>query len=168
MLKKLIGLNLAIIMILSMLPISTMAAYDRPEKSEPEQMRELPERPSRLADAAHPESGKSERAGRLPERPEHSESGSNVRFKEESDAEAAPVLLAAADIPLNAENFPDANFRQFLSEYVDLSDDGVLSAQECSKVVEMVLNGEEIASLQGIEHFPQLEILECNSNALTR
>ncbi len=102
---------------------------------------------------------------------------------EEVAAEAAEVPLeaapaAAADgettgVALSEENFPDANFRQYLSANVDSSADGFLSPEEIAAVTEIVLMDMEmmvpvgVSDLTGLSLFTNLEHLNCASNGLT-
>jgi len=82
----------------------------------------------------------------------------------------------SAPIPITEENFPDENFRQFLSEELDLDKDGMLDdlerGQEESSdpkywaACQMLLDEKEIEDLTGIEYFPSLDTLTVNGNPL--
>ena len=84
------------------------------------------------------------------------------------------ALLASlsmwADVEINSENFPDANFRNWLLEQ-DFGEDGVLADNESNSeilgITDILVGGMEIADLTGIEFFTALEGLECYRNHLT-
>ena len=70
-------------------------------------------------------------------------------------------------LPVNESNFPDEPFRNYISDNIDTSSDGHLSHTELSAVIAMDISGLGIHSLQGIEHFTDLESLDCSDNHLT-
>jgi uncharacterized protein YfkK (UPF0435 family) len=92
---------------------------------------------------------------------------------------AAMSLIAFADdnVEINAENFPDQNFRDAISLMYDVDSNGVLSKQErniesmiVSGIVEMLAiendvdeNDLPINNLKGIEYFNSLKTLRCSS-----
>ena len=94
----------------------------------------------------------------------------------------APVLTvykaeaANGDVAVNATNFPDSNFRAYVSENIDTDGNGVLSSSECEAVIQMNVAVREITSLKGVEFFTGLQLhiyslfdklfLECNSHVL--
>ena len=59
---------------------------------------------------------------------------------------------AAGDVAINATNFPDANFRAYVSEDCDLNGDGKLSASELANIRTIGCNSKNISSLQGIDY----------------
>ncbi|MBR0247651.1 MAG: putative Ig domain-containing protein [Synergistaceae bacterium] len=69
-------------------------------------------------------------------------------------------------VEINAENFPDENFRQFLLTEFDIDGDDNLSQSEIAAINELIVNGCEISSLQGIENFTELEYLDCGNNTI--
>ena len=75
--------------------------------------------------------------------------------------------LSSGDVEINAENFPDDNFRSYVSTNFDTDGDGVLSASEIADVLDIYVNDMSISSLTGIEHFTALEYLQCYGNQLT-
>ena len=79
-----------------------------------------------------------------------------------------PSAAFAADGPvaINNTNFPDSAFRNFVRQY-DGSGDGFLAADERNSVTRIVCTSMGIDSIQGIEFFPNLEILYCGGNFLT-
>ncbi len=68
--------------------------------------------------------------------------------------------------------FPDAAFRQYVSDQFDQDKDGVLTKTEREAVTEINVedgyNGVKIEDLTGIEYFPNLTKLNCSGNALTK
>ena len=73
----------------------------------------------------------------------------------------------ASYVVINAVNFPDANFRSFISDNYDTDHDGILSADEIDAVTDMEISDMNISDLTGIEHFIALTALVCNNNSLT-
>lgn len=69
------------------------------------------------------------------------------------------------NIPVNERVFPDENFRAYVLTLA--GDDGALSPEERTNVTAMDCSGREIASLTGLEFFPELKELDCADNALT-
>ena len=84
----------------------------------------------------------------------------------------------AASVKLNEKNFPEFFFRYYIGVLYDENEDGELSDAERAKVTEIDV-GEysdyratyeypAVQTLKGIEYFPNLEILSCYSNALSK
>ena len=65
-------------------------------------------------------------------------------------------LWAQAQVAINYANFPDQNFRQYLSQVVDKNHDNTLSPEELQLEAMDIPNAK---SLQGIEHFTHLKNL---------
>ncbi len=80
---------------------------------------------------------------------------------------AAPTAAAAGEVAINETNFPDQNFRAFISEELDQNSDGVLSQDEIADAAEIYCSSRDIASLKGIAYFTQLTRLDCDYNQLT-
>ena len=74
---------------------------------------------------------------------------------------------AWADVKIDAENFPDERFRQWVKEELAGGKDILTDAQRAA-VEEMDLGFSEIASLKGLEHFTALKELVCSGNGLTK
>lgn len=72
-----------------------------------------------------------------------------------------------AGIAIDATNFPDANFRNYVLQRVDNNGDGILSTAEADAMTDMMVSYKQISSLQGIEYFTKLEDLTCSNNNLT-
>lgn len=69
-----------------------------------------------------------------------------------------------AYILLNAENFPDAAFRNSLAQQLKISENGKITEKMIANVKTLVFGGCQIKSLTGIEHFTALTELRCNDN----
>ena len=69
-------------------------------------------------------------------------------------------------IVIDKANFPDDNFREYLLGQ-DYGKDGVLTGREIMNITEMDVYDMEISSLQGIEYFTALTVLDCDDNELT-
>ena len=72
---------------------------------------------------------------------------------------------ALADVAVDAANFPDGNFRQWVKENAAKGGD-VLTDAQIASVEEMDLSYGEMASLKGLERFTALKALTCLSNSL--
>ncbi|MDE6012591.1 MAG: hypothetical protein K2G91_07650, partial [Prevotella sp.] len=78
-----------------------------------------------------------------------------------------PLTTHASDeIEINATNFPDDNFRNYLLEQ-EYGKDGKLTKAEIENVNKLDVVGKNISSLQGIEYFTALATLNCSNNQLT-
>lgn len=81
---------------------------------------------------------------------------------------SAVVAFADDSVALNEINFPDANFRAYLSENVDTDGDGALSVEERDNHPIISVANRGITSLKGIEYFPNLKNLSCSKNPLDK
>ena len=70
-------------------------------------------------------------------------------------------------ITINATNFPDDNFRNYLLKWTDFGQDGFLTEKEIKGITELNVVQSEIADLTGIAFFTELESLNCHSCELT-
>ncbi len=75
-------------------------------------------------------------------------------------------LEAIPDVQLNAMNFPDENFRSYLSEEFDSDGDGTLSGDELRRAQFVYCDGREITSFKGVEFLTELVYLTCKHNNL--
>ena len=73
----------------------------------------------------------------------------------------------AGDVAINATNFPDAVFREYVTRYDNMDTNGLLSDAERADVGFMFISNKGISSLQGIEFFTELSNLYCEGNQLT-
>ncbi len=82
---------------------------------------------------------------------------------------AFPLTAAAEEtggIPIDADHFPDEIFRNIVSGF-DSDGDGTLSSTEIAAVTEIQCRQKEISSLDGIEYFTALMMLDCSGNHIT-
>ena len=71
-------------------------------------------------------------------------------------------------VPINEDNFPDANFRTYVGgKTIDQNSDGKLAEWELATVTSIQVHGQGISNLKGIEHFTALKWLDCSDNSLT-
>lgn len=77
------------------------------------------------------------------------------------------AAFAENQVSINETNFPDENFRRFVSAEYDKDKNGVLSEAEIKNVTRIVCSRSEIDSLAGIEFFSRLKELNCGHNNLT-
>ncbi len=75
--------------------------------------------------------------------------------------------VKAADVAINATNFPDANFRSYVSSSFDKDSNGSLSSSEIADATTIIMNNKGCSSLQGVEYFTSLTLLYCAENSLT-
>ena len=78
-----------------------------------------------------------------------------------------PVLIAC-NVAATSENFPDANFLQWVKGHCDTFRNYVVTYDELAAVNVMDVSSMGIANLKGIEFFTALEVLDCSDNQLTR
>ena len=64
-------------------------------------------------------------------------------------------------------DIPDAIFKSYLLENFDMDKDGEISKEEALEIKEIICLQLDIASVKGIESFPNLEILNCMNNKIT-
>lgn len=80
------------------------------------------------------------------------------------------LLVAAttawADVEINETNFPDANFRAYLTSQT-YGSDGVITDAEIAGVTDISVYYRNISDLKGIEYFTALTSLGCGGNQLT-
>jgi len=76
----------------------------------------------------------------------------------------ADVIVSDDDfVAIDETNFPDEAFRKYISEERDPNHDGMLTASEIEEITGVLLYDTEVTSLKGIEFFPELTILICES-----
>ena len=76
-------------------------------------------------------------------------------------------LHASADVEVNATNFPDEAFRNWVLKNVSGASDGVLTDEEIAEVTSIDCSRKSISNLQGVEYFTALTSLKCYENQLT-
>ena len=72
-------------------------------------------------------------------------------------------VVASSGVGINAENFPDEKFRDYLLAQ-DYGSDGVLTEEEVKGIVHMDIAQKGIGDLKGIKHFTSLMTLDCRRN----
>ena len=77
------------------------------------------------------------------------------------------VQTVKASVVLNATNFPDDNFRTYISNETGVSMGGIISDATLASVTYFSVSYKEISSLQGIEYFTELKQLYCSNNKIT-
>ncbi|MBO4721319.1 MAG: hypothetical protein J5629_00120, partial [Muribaculaceae bacterium] len=74
--------------------------------------------------------------------------------------------VKAGDVNINATNFPDANFRQYVTQF-DLDGNGILSQAELDAVTTIsILQDNNIYSIVGVKNFRNLQYLYVRNNHL--
>ena len=78
-----------------------------------------------------------------------------------------PTFIFETSLPINEDNFPDPNFRNYIKTYKAGGRD-VLTVEEQRKVETIEVEGKNISSLRGIEVFPNLTELKCGNNSIQK
>lgn len=84
---------------------------------------------------------------------------------EEAEVFSDTTLRAASGLAINTTNFPDKNFRTFVST-LDTDKSKTLSTAEIKAVTAIDITGKKIANLKGIERFTYLKELYASGNSL--
>ena len=74
---------------------------------------------------------------------------------------------AQGPVVINAENFPDENFRAAVCYLLSAEEGDTVSAERFAKVEELELERLWLNDLKGIEYFTALRQLDCSDNLLT-
>ena len=69
-------------------------------------------------------------------------------------------------VEINDRHFPDAIFREYISNHFDADHDDFLTEGEVKGVTDIKCSDMNIESLIGIEYFPELTKLDCSNNLL--
>jgi hypothetical protein len=67
------------------------------------------------------------------------------------------------EIPIDADHFPDEVFREYVAKECDPDGNGRLSGEEIAAVELIDVHWDRIKSLEGIQYFPALKALYCDS-----
>lgn len=59
------------------------------------------------------------------------------------------AIAGTGDVAIDATNFPDKNFRNYVSANFDTDSDGILSQSERDSVVEIVIENKSITTIKG-------------------
>ena len=78
-----------------------------------------------------------------------------------------PTFIFETSLPINEDNFPDDNFRNYIKTYKAGGRD-VLTVEEQRKVESIEVKGWNISNLKGIEAFPNLKELNCENNSIQK
>gem|GEM_PF-1496969 len=70
------------------------------------------------------------------------------------------------DVPINENTFPDTAFRQYILNNIDIDNNIILSPEEKRAVTEIIVCGLNISTLDGIQEFGNLTVLDCSNNKL--
>ena len=85
-----------------------------------------------------------------------------------ASTESAVSTQAEEDaVAIDATNFPDEAFRQYVADNFDKDKDGALNQTERNAVKEIRINNSGCTSLQGLKYFSKLTDLFCSDNNLT-
>lgn len=87
-----------------------------------------------------------------------------VELSEEDGVSANAIINT---VKINKANFPDENFRNWVTNNADTSNDNVLSRTELEAVIDCEIGNRDIHDLKGIEWFFNLQELYCSYNQLT-
>lgn len=110
----------------------------------------------------------SESTGQIAERTQ------NVGKESQADLEKSGAVTETENkaavriggVAVNEANFPDANFRDYVSKQLDTDGDGSLSGDEINAVVKIDVDEKGISSLEGLGYFTSLKTLVCRGNQL--
>lgn len=85
-----------------------------------------------------------------------------------AEQENGVSALAEEDaVAIDATNFPDGAFRQYVADNFDKDKDGALNQTERNAVKEIRISNSGCTSLQGLKYFSKLTDLFCSDNNLT-
>ena len=95
-------------------------------------------------------------------------SESDELYEEVSESQVTDESMAVSSgVDINSTNFPDDNFRSYVSNSFDTDYNGVLSTDEICLVNNMNVSHKNISDLKGIEFFSSMTWLFCGENQLT-
>ena len=100
------------------------------------------------------------------------EAEDHLLWTADEDGDGEIEILFAADksyipegVAINKRNFPDGNFRAYVSSF-DKDGNGYLSDEEIAAVELIELDYSDISDLKGVEYFTALKRLYCENNQL--
>ena len=74
--------------------------------------------------------------------------------------------VTEGDIDINETNFPDPNFREYMKDEWDIDNDNKINKSLADNLSYISVSNREIKSLKGIEFFPNLQQILCDSNQI--
>ena len=77
------------------------------------------------------------------------------------------TFIFETSLPINEDNFPDPNFRNYIKTFKAGSSD-VLTVEQQKNVTEIKINKKGVSDLTGIEAFPNLTELDCGNNSIQK
>lgn len=77
------------------------------------------------------------------------------------------TFIFETSLPINEDNFPDANFRDYIKTYKASGRD-VLTVEQQKNVTTIEINNKGVSDLKGIEAFPNLKELNCENNFIQK
>lgn len=77
------------------------------------------------------------------------------------------LYTVATSLAIAEKNFPDKIFRNYVAENFDTNHNRFLSDKEISQATRILLYDCDLEDLTGIEHFKNLEYLDCYNTKLT-
>ena len=77
------------------------------------------------------------------------------------------TAAAAGGVPINANTFPDANFRSVILSNYDLNKNHILDDVEIASTLNIYCEGMGIRSIKGVEYFTALQGLWCKDNLIS-
>ena len=80
---------------------------------------------------------------------------------------AEEPLKGSSDVVINSTNFPDDNFRSYISSEFDKDGDGIIHGSEIGNIMTISCNDRNIKNMKGIEQFTELTSIICYKNQLT-
>ena len=78
-----------------------------------------------------------------------------------------PTFIFETSLPINEDNFPDDNFRNYIKTYKAGGRD-VLTVEQQRNVTTIEINNKGVSDLKGIEAFPNLKELNCGNNSIQK
>jgi len=88
-------------------------------------------------------------------------------FNNEEISDLGHIFFVKSALRLDAENFPDPNFRKALAKKLKINEGDEITDEMIWQTTKLNVSDEAITNLKGIEHFPALKWLHCNNNQLT-
>ena len=86
-------------------------------------------------------------------------------------ADALNARSFDSPVKIDDSTFPDSAFREYVSENIDVNNDGYLTPQERDAVTEIAnpgLSGKGVSDVTGIGYFPLLEKIDLSNNAIEK